>query len=242
MIWEFKIPENRGKKISVTLYGKFLARNGINEVRKNNPCGQLPQDAGDSNHCIFSRGNYLFFCNFPQTYFGKKINYPALQPITERIKQFNSDRVPAYTAIKYQTMSQNAFRFFRGTCHLFYEDLGNANALAQYPVTWICGDLHLENFGSYKGDNRLVYFDLNDFDEALLAPATWELSRIVTSIFVGFEALGISPAETRQLSNLFLSTYSAMLAKGKSRYIEPQTAKGIVRIFLDRVRERKMKV
>jgi len=25
-------------------------------------------------------------------------------------------------------------------------------------------------FCSYKGDNRLVYFDINDFDEAALAP------------------------------------------------------------------------
>jgi uncharacterized protein (DUF2252 family) len=165
-----------------------------------------------------------------------------LQPISERIKQFNSDRVPQYAAIKYQTMSQNAFRFFRGTCHLFYEDLGKANALPQYPITWICGDLHLENFGSYKGDNRLVYFDLNDFDEALLAPATWELARIITSIFVGFEALGITLTEATQMSKLFLSAYSTTLAKGKSRYIEPQTAKGIVRIFLERVQDRKLKI
>src|SRR6202166_307112 len=101
-------------------------------------------------------------------------------------------------------MSQNAFRFFRGTCHLFYEDLSKQNPLYQYPLTWICGDLHLENFGSYKGDNRLVYFDLNDFDEALLAPATWELARIITSIFVGFETLGIRLSESVHMSKLFL--------------------------------------
>src|SRR5580693_684657 len=41
--------------------------------------------------------------------------------LAERIKQFNSSRLPAYTALKYQTMAENPFRFFRGTCHLFYE-------------------------------------------------------------------------------------------------------------------------
>ena len=45
-------------------------------------------------------------------------------------------------------------------------------ALPHSPVCWICGDLHIENFGSYKGDNRLVYFDLNDFDESILAPVS----------------------------------------------------------------------
>jgi uncharacterized protein (DUF2252 family) len=165
-----------------------------------------------------------------------------LQTISERITKFNSDRLPAYTTLKYQVMSQNAFRFFRGTCHLFYEDLSKENPLPQYPLTWICGDLHLENFGSYKGDNRLVYFDLNDFDEALLAPATWELARIITSILVGFDALGIRPSEAIRMSKLFLSTYSSMLAKGKSKYIEPQTAKGIVKLFLEKVEERKLKI
>ncbi|NJK53097.1 MAG: DUF2252 family protein, partial [Leptolyngbyaceae cyanobacterium SU_3_3] len=68
----------------------------------------------------------------------------------------------------------NAFVFLRGSCHLFYEDLPTDSRLDAAPHTWICGDLHLQNFGSYKGDDRLVYFDINDFDEAALAPCTWD--------------------------------------------------------------------
>jgi len=161
--------------------------------------------------------------------------------IAQRVKAFNDDRLPAYTALKYQQMAQNPFRFLRGTCHLFYEDLQRSNALPQYPLSWICGDLHLENFGSYKGDNRLVYFDVNDFDEGALAPAVWELARMVTSICSGLDSLGISKKESRRLSGLFLDKYSETLAKGKSRYIEPRTANGIVRIFLDKVCERRQK-
>ncbi|MFM6271696.1 MAG: DUF2252 family protein, partial [Dolichospermum sp.] len=73
------------------------------------------------------------------------------------------------------------FYFFRGTCHLFYEDLSENSGMNLAPLTWICGDLHLENFGSYKGNNRLVYFDINDFDEAVIAPCTWEIVRFITS-------------------------------------------------------------
>jgi uncharacterized protein (DUF2252 family) len=161
--------------------------------------------------------------------------------IAERIKQFNSSRVPAYTVLKYQMMAENPFRFLRGTCHLFYEDLAGSDALPGYPLSWICGDLHLENFGSYKGDNRLVYFDLNDFDEGALAPVTWELARMVTSIFTGFESVGIKRKEATHVARLFLQTYSVMLGKGRARYIEEQTAKGIVRLFLDKVCERRQK-
>ncbi|HMH20367.1 MAG TPA: DUF2252 family protein [Puia sp.] len=161
--------------------------------------------------------------------------------IAERIKAFNKGRLPAYTALKYQVMAENPFRFLRGTCHLFYEDLRRTDPLPQYPLSWISGDLHLENFGSYKGDNRLVYFDLNDFDEGMLAPATWELARMVTSIYNGLESLDIKRKEATRLAKLFLTAYSYTLALGKARYIEGETAKGIVKLFLDKICERRQK-
>lgn len=161
--------------------------------------------------------------------------------IAERIKEFNSNRLPTYTALKYQSMAENPFRFFRGTCHLFYEDLFHNNALPAYPLSWICGDLHLENFGSYKGENRLVYFDLNDFDESILAPATWELVRMISSIFVGFDSLSIKRRDATQTARFFLKVYSETLAKGKARYLEHETAYGIVRTFLEKISERKQK-
>jgi uncharacterized protein (DUF2252 family) len=91
--------------------------------------------------------------------------------VFERIERFNKDRRKELLAYKYQAMAENHFRFFRGTCHLFYEDLVKSTSVPHSPAAWICGDLHLENFGSFKSDNRQVYFDLNDFDEAILAPA-----------------------------------------------------------------------
>jgi uncharacterized protein (DUF2252 family) len=139
-------------------------------------------------------------------------------------------------------MASDPFYFFRGTAHLFYEDLVNTGAaLPGQPLTWVCGDLHIENFGSYKGDNRLVYFDINDFDEANLAPASWELARMVTSIFVALTTMGSAYVEAKNMALLFIKTYAAVLAKGRSRYIEPQTAKGIVRSFLIKVSERRQK-
>ncbi|MBS1601099.1 MAG: DUF2252 family protein [Bacteroidetes bacterium] len=164
-----------------------------------------------------------------------------MSSIPDRIKTFNSDRISKYVALKYQQMAENAFRFYRGTCHLYYEDLASSKTLPAYPVSWVCGDLHLENFGSYKGDNRLVYFDLNDFDEGVLAPVDWDVSRIVTSIFVGFDSLGIRKKEAENMATYFLRVYSSTLARGKARYLEHETANGIVRTFLEKVAERKQK-
>src|SRR5438045_3184983 len=137
--------------------------------------------------------------------------------VVERIKTFNSDRDPQLVQLKYQEIQTDSFAFYRGTCHLFYEDWPADTPLNEAPPTWICGDLHLENFGSYKGDNRLVYFNINDFDEGALAPAVWELARMVTSICSGLGSLGIRKKESRRMAGLFLHKYSETLAKGKSR-------------------------
>jgi uncharacterized protein (DUF2252 family) len=155
-----------------------------------------------------------------------------MSKLSDRLIAFNKDLLPDMVQLKYEAMTENAFRFYRGTCHLFYEDLANAEALPLSPLVWICGDLHIENFGSYKGDNKLVYFDLNDFDEALLAPAGYELARMVTSIFIAFDSLDIEPEKSLKMAQLFVKNYCATLAKGKAISIEPRTAKGIVCDFL----------
>lgn len=154
-----------------------------------------------------------------------------MQDITIKIVDFNRNRLPGMVQLKYEAMAENIYRFFRGTCHLFYENLLSA-PLPQSPKTWICGDLHLENFGSYKGNNKLVYFDLNDFDEAICAPALWEVARLVTSIFIAFDVMNIGDEKGMNMAILFLRSYSATLATGKPVGIDPRTAKGIVRSFL----------
>src|ERR1700744_6496359 len=147
--------------------------------------------------------------------------------IAERIIAFNKGLLPDMVRLKYEAMTENIYRFYRGTCHLFYEDLSKVTDLPPSPASWICGDLHLENFGSYKADNRLVYFDLNDFDEALLAPCTWELARMTTSIFIAFENLEIEEEKALNMARMLLKNYSAALGKGKALSIDPRTAKGI---------------
>lgn len=156
-----------------------------------------------------------------------------MKNLKDRLIAFNAPLLPEKVQLKYEAMAENAFRFFRGTCHIFYEDLAAAKPLPLSPLAWICGDLHIENFGSYRGDNKLVYFDLNDFDEALLAPASYEVVRMVTSIFIAFDYLRIEPEKALKMAQLYIKTYAATLSRGKAISIEPRTAKGIVRNFLE---------
>jgi uncharacterized protein (DUF2252 family) len=154
------------------------------------------------------------------------------------VAAFNADREPERVSMKYRVLAEDPFSFLRGTCHLFYQDFPQAMLRDQSPRAWICGDLHLENFGSYKGDNRLTYFDINDFGEAALAPANWELARFLVSVLVAAEPLRLGPELPTALCNSFLDAYVGTLATGKPRWIERPVARGMVKRLLQSVKTR----
>jgi uncharacterized protein (DUF2252 family) len=161
--------------------------------------------------------------------------------IVERIQHFNQGRLPDLVRSKQARLRTSPFAFFRGTCHLFYEDWPATSPLNAAPLAWLCGDLHLENFGTYKGDNRLTYFDINDFDESALAPVTWDVTRFVSSLFVAAPELQMTMADAGKLARQFLAAYAAILALGQIRSVERSTATGLVRKLLRALKRRRRK-
>jgi uncharacterized protein (DUF2252 family) len=160
--------------------------------------------------------------------------------VVDRLVKFNANWQIAGVRRKFDLMADDPFSFFRGSSHLFYQDLAATDLAAIHatPPTWICGDLHWQNFGSFKGDDRLVYFDINDFDEGVLAPANWEIARFITSLFVATAITGFDPPDTQTLAQRFLQSYKAELQGGKSRTIHRETAKGVVGDLLADLRDR----
>jgi len=161
--------------------------------------------------------------------------------VPQRILDFNAGRDPERLALKLQALRTDAFVFLRGTCHLFWERLPGDEVLSRAPAAWACGDLHFQNFGSYKGDNRLVYFDINDFDEAALAPCTWDALRFLASVRVGAHSLRVNAAEATALCLRFLDAYAAALVDGKARWVERETAEGLIQDQLDALKKRNRK-
>ena len=85
---------------------------------------------------------------------------------------------------KMLALAATPFQFFRGTFHLMARDLFEervplAKALA--PEGLIVGDLHLENFGVYRGASGALVFDVNDFDDVGTGPLDLDLKRLCTS-------------------------------------------------------------
>ena len=85
---------------------------------------------------------------------------------------------------KLEGLAGSPFQFFRGTFHLNACDLLRIRApvaLAVTPRGLIVGDLHLENFGVYRGQSGELCFDVNDFDDVGYGPLDLDLKRLCTS-------------------------------------------------------------
>ena len=164
-----------------------------------------------------------------------------LSAVSARIAGYHAGRAPDLLARKFAIMASSPFAFYRGSCQLFVDAWPRTTPLNDTPAVWSCGDLHFENLGCYKGDNRLVYFDINDFDESALLPLSWDLVRFTASVFVGATELRVSAADATALANSYLDAFTVALAHGKARWVERETATGMARELIDAVRSRKRK-
>jgi hypothetical protein len=85
---------------------------------------------------------------------------------------------------KLGALASGPFSFFRGTFHLMAADLIQGRvpgAAPSAPEGLVVGDLHLENFGTYRGASGALCFDVNDFDEVGHGPLDLDLKRLCTS-------------------------------------------------------------
>ncbi|TMB27168.1 MAG: DUF2252 domain-containing protein [Deltaproteobacteria bacterium] len=94
---------------------------------------------------------------------------------------------------KLSALANTPFQFLRGTFHLMACDLLQSRvslARGTAPVGLIVGDLHLENFGVYRGQSGALVFDVNDFDDVGFGPVDLDLKRLCTSALLlpGIEA------------------------------------------------------
>jgi hypothetical protein len=93
------------------------------------------------------------------------------------------DVVAADIKTKHKLMKKSAFMFLRASYFRWAGQIGTlCPELMDAPRVLCVGDLHLENFGTWRdADGRLVW-GVNDFDEAAVMPYVLDLVRLAASI------------------------------------------------------------
>ncbi len=133
------------------------------------------------------------------------------------ILQFNRDRKPGLLRLKLRKMRADPFTFFRGADELFCRDWPELRPLDVGPDVLICGDLHLENFGAHRTTEGDFRYDLNDFDESVVAPCSFDVVRCAASIILASEQWKLRPSQATGMALAYLDSYRAAVLKAVKR-------------------------
>lgn len=120
---------------------------------------------------------------------------------------------------KHQQMSADIFSFMRATFYRWVELWAEHCAeLTKAPVVLAVGDLHVENFGTWRDQEGRLVWGINDFDEAFALPYTNDLVRLAVSahLAISSDHLAIRPADA---CKAIVEGYSKGLKDGGSPFV-----------------------
>jgi uncharacterized protein (DUF2252 family) len=127
------------------------------------------------------------------------------------LEEQNRDREPDLVPVRHGRMVVSPFTFYRGAAKIMATDLKStpvAGLEAQ-----LCGDAHLSNFGAFASPERILLFDLNDFDETVPGPFEYDVKRMAASFTIAGRNNGFSKADTRAATLASVTAYREAMAE-----------------------------
>ena len=130
-----------------------------------------------------------------------------LTPVPEDLKQ------------KHIEMAKDSFSFLRATFYRWMQcwpDICGAEDKA--PRVLSIGDVHVENFGSWRDAEGRLIWGVNDFDEAYELPYTQDLTRLATSAHIAIREARLSIASSDACSAI-LEGYARGINEGGRPFV-----------------------
>ena len=138
---------------------------------------------------------------------------------------------------KHTLMQHSPFEFFRGTFYRWMQLWGEVCAdLNKSPRLLAVGDLHVENFGTWRDVEGRLIWGCNDFDETDTLPYTLDLVRLAASAHLATEAEHLA-IHRRDASDAVLEGYRDGLEMGGRPYVLGEHHVWLRRIALSRLRD-----
>jgi hypothetical protein len=126
------------------------------------------------------------------------------------LEEQDTTREPDLVPVRHGRMMVSPFTFYRGAAKIMAADL------AETPVAGLevqlCGDAHLSNFGAFASPERVLLFDVNDFDETLPGPFEWDVKRMAASFEIAGRNNGFAKADTRAATLTSVRAYREAMA------------------------------
>ena len=126
------------------------------------------------------------------------------------LEEQNLTREPDLVPVRHGRMLVSPFTFYRGAAKIMAADL-DATPTAGLQAQ-LCGDAHLSNFGLFASPERLLLFDLNDFDETLPGPFEYDVKRMATSFTIAGRNNSFTKADAHAATLASVAAYREAMA------------------------------
>jgi hypothetical protein len=127
--------------------------------------------------------------------------------------------LPADLKVKHRRMAEGPFVFLRATFYRWAQLWPQVcGELAGAPHVLGVGDLHLENFGTWRDCEGRLVWGINDFDEACRLPYTNDLVRLATSALLALKEKTLT-CEPKATCAAILAGYESAIENGGQAFV-----------------------
>ena len=127
--------------------------------------------------------------------------------------------IPRDLRLKHRCMAEAVFPFLRATFYRWSGVWPEACAeLVAAPRVLAVGDLHVENFGTWRDREGRLAWGVNDLDEAHPLPYTHDLVRLAASAYLAIREESLS-IDAEQAADAILAGYEEAIAGGGHAYV-----------------------
>jgi hypothetical protein len=144
---------------------------------------------------------------------------------------------PADLRHKHERMRESPFVFLRGTFYRWLQHWPETCAeILDAPAVLAVGDLHVENFGTWRDAEGRLVWGVNDVDEACRLPYTQDLVRLATSALLAIHE-GRFAIRRAEACAAILDGYSASLDAGGNPVVVAERRRWLRVLALNRLRD-----
>jgi hypothetical protein len=148
-----------------------------------------------------------------------------------------SPLVKADLRLKHQRMAEAVFPFLRATFYRWVQIWPEVcSELADAPKILAVGDLHIENFGTWRDVEGRLIWGVNDFDEACHLPYTNDLVRLAVSALLAIDE-GHLAAKGKDACQEILDGYTKSLTEHGHPFVLEEGNKWLRTIALSELRD-----
>jgi uncharacterized protein (DUF2252 family) len=139
--------------------------------------------------------------------------------------------------LKHQRMAEAAFPFLRATFYRWMQIWPEVCPdLAKAPRVLAVGDLHVENFGTWRDVEGRLVWGVNDFDEAAMLPYTNDLVRLAASALLAIEGGHLS-LKAKDACAAIIDGYRKSLAEHGHPFVLEEEHRWLRQIALGELRD-----